>query len=466
MIQEILQKTDTSEIIEALKNKTVIVPKWSDLVKEYDPSKHEIKTDQVTRKDKGNVKVARITYGMQRLATRRMAQMAFSTPVKRTYKHGNDPLKIEQSKALEMMYQKARIDALNKRRFRAYFGACEIATIWYVVDKPNNDYGFHSKYKLSAVTYSPMDERFSKMEQAKIYPLFDDYGDMIALSVEYRVKVSGKEITYFEAYTEDKKYSWKKESAEWEEVVDPANIIIGKIPGVYINRPEPIWEDQTNNIKEIEYTLSRQSDIIRRNTAPVMKVTGKLVVDTKAPESDTSREVYQFEEGGDVDYVKPPINHESVDSFVSTMKSNISEELQLPSLALNDIAGIGLTEESRKQLLVDAHLKVGEEEGDLIEFLSRECNVLKSYLALMNVGWKDSINELEVDHEIVPFVMNNDAAEVDILLKATAGEALMSQRTAIQRAGYVSSEEVDTEIERIREEKSLTANLDLFEPTF
>ena len=56
----------------------------------------------------------------------------------------------------------------------------------------------------------------------------------------------------------------------------------------------------------------------------------------------------------------------------------------MPSLSLKDITGAGLTEESRRQLLVDAHLKVGEEEGDIIEFLSRECNVLKSFLGLMN----------------------------------------------------------------------------------
>ena len=82
---------------------------------------------------------------------------------------------------------------------------------------------------------------------------------------------------------------------------------------------------------------------------------------------------------GNVDYVKPPVDHASVDSFVKTLKDNIAEELQLPSLALRDITGAGLTEESRKQLLVDAHLKVGEEDGDIIEFLSRECNVLKSF---------------------------------------------------------------------------------------
>lgn len=464
MIEEIFKQTDISDIISSLKKKNVIVPKWEDLRSEYDVMEHEVMTDQIERKDRKGVKAARITYGMQKLATRRMTQMAFTLPVKRTYKHGNDSLKMEQAKALERLYYKARIDSLNKKRFKAYFASCEMATIWYVVEQDNNDYGFNSKYKLRQVTYSPMDEKFSGLEQAEIYPLFDEYGDMIALSVEFMHKEDEKEVYYFETYTSEKKYSWKKVDGVW---IDNgvSKVPIGKIQGAYIKRSAPIWEDQTNNIREIEYTLSRQSDIIRRNTAPVMKVKGRLI-DTPAPQSDVSREVYQFENDGDVDYVKPPVDHESVDSFVNTLKNNIAEELQLPSLALKDITSIGLTEESRKQILIDAHLKVGEEEGDIIEFLSREGNVLKAFLGLMNAKWKDSIGELEVEHEIVPFVMNSETTDIENLSKATGGKPIMSQRTAIQRAGYISEEEIDEEIKRIREEEESALNTDLFQPTF
>ncbi len=463
MIEEIFKQTDISDIISSLKKKNVIVPKWEDLRSEYDVMEHEVMTDQIERKDRKGVKAARITYGMQKLATRRMTQMAFTLPVKRTYKHGNDSLKMEQAKALERLYYKARIDSLNKKRFKAYFASCEMATIWYVVEQDNNDYGFNSKYKLRQVTYSPMDEKFSGLEQAEIYPLFDEYGDMIALSVEFMHKEDEKEVYYFETYTSEKKYSWKKVDGVW---IDNgvSKVPIGKIQGVYINRSAPIWEDQTNNIREIEYTLSRQSDIIRRNTAPVMKVKGRLI-DTPAPQSDVSREVYQFENDGDVDYVKPPVDHESVDSFVNMLKNNIAEELQLPSLALKDITSIGLTEESRKQILIDAHLKVGEEEGDIIEFLSREGNVLKAFLGLMNTKWKDSIHELEVEHEIIPFTMNSDSTDIENLSKATGGKPIMSQFMAIKRAGYVSEEEIDEELKRIQEEERANRSFDLFEPT-
>lgn len=465
MIQDILQQKEISDIITSLRKKTTLVPEWEELSVQYDPQNHEIMTDTVSRKDKPDRKAARITYGMQKLATRRMTQMAFTIPVKRTYKHGNDPMKMEQAKALEKLYQKVRIDSVNKKRFKAYFAACEIATIWYVVEKPNKDYGFESKYKLRSATYSPMDEKFSKLEQANIYPLFDEYGDLIALSFEFVHKEDDEDVTYFETYTAENKYSWKKGKDDWE-VNDTSKVAIGKIQGAYLNRPEPIWEDQTNNVKEIEYTLSRQSDILRRNTAPVMKVSGKLIDKSAKPEADVSREVYQFEGEGDVDYVKPPIDHEAIDSFIKTLKDNIAEELQLPSLSLKDITGSGMTEESRKQVLVDAHLKVGEEDGDIIEFLSRECNVLKAFLGELNTKWKSTIADLEVEHEVIPFTMGNEGTDIENLSKATGGKSIMSQWKAIQRAGYVDDEEVEEELKRIQEEENASRQNDLFLPSF
>lgn len=465
-LEEILSQETIGDSIDLLKEKNIVIPQWEELEKEYDATKHRIKKDQVERKDKGDYKAARITRGIQKLATRRMTQMTFTVPVKRTFLHGNEPLKMEQAKVLAEIYKKARIDSLNKKRFKAYFAACEMATIWYVVEKDNNDYGFESKHKLRSVSYSPMSEKFSNIEQANIYPLFDEFGDMIALSFEFVHRENDEDINYFETYTANRKYSWVKAKDDWQ-VNSVTEVPIGKIQGIYISRPEPIWEDQTNNVEQIEFTLSRHSDILRRNSAPVMKVKGQLVDNTEKPNGDVSREVYQFTDpSGDVDYVKPPVDTDAVLEFAKTMKENIFEELQIPMLSLNDITGVGLTEESRKQILVDAHLKVGEEDGNIIEFLSRECNVLKAFLGQIKKEWVNTIGDLEVEHEVIPFVMNNEMIEVETLSKATGGKPIMSQKTAIQRAGYVDESDIEKEIKQIQDEKQLNASNDLFNPSF
>ena len=77
-----------SETIDMLKNKSVSVPSWDKLVKDYEPTMHEILTDTTTLKDKiradGQLdKSSRIIIGMEKLHVRRLSEFTFSIPVKR-----------------------------------------------------------------------------------------------------------------------------------------------------------------------------------------------------------------------------------------------------------------------------------------------------------------------------------------------------------------------------------------------
>lgn len=450
--------------IDKLKKKTIEIPKWEKLVTEYDPAQHEIMTDLVTRKDRvrkdGVDRVARITYGKQKLSVNLIAQLAFTIPVKRVCNPDGEKQKA-QLEAIEAVYKKARIDNVNLKRFKAYFGACEVATIWYVEKKPNKDYGFDSDFKLRCVSYSPMEEKFSRIEQAEIYPIFDENANLTALSFESEHQEDDQPIRVFESYTAKEKKVYRMVKSKWVEEKQETPVPIGKIQGIYAYRPLPIWEGTTNNIREIEYTRSRQSDILKRNTAPVMRVVGELVNPTDVPTSDQAREVFQLKEGGSVDYVKPPVDHLATNAHIESLKESIDEELQLPDLSIENVKSFGASGVAREHLLTSAHLKIGDEQGDIIEFLDRECSVIKAFLKKMNPEWSD-IDDLEIDHKITPFVMRDEERDVETLVKAT-GKPIMSQRTAIQRLGWVEDE--DEELALIRADEETDRQNDLFNPT-
>jgi hypothetical protein len=342
----------------------------------------------------------------------------------------------------------------------SYFAACEICSIWYAVEGENEDYGFKSKYKLRCMSFSPMDTKFSRIEQANIYPLFNS-ADLIALSFEY-TKIENKvKVQYFETFTGANHYIWKLENCAWNPIL-AENIVILKIPGIYLWRPLPIWEDATNNTKEIEYALSRESDIIRRNSAPIIKLKGKLANGGKA--EDIAREVYQLEGEGDVEYVTWQQQIEAMKFYIETLKKNTEEELQLPNLSLENTKGLGaLSGEARKTLLTDGHLKVGDESGDIIEFFDRECNVIKSFLEVMNVNWKGKTSSVGVEHIITPFIQNDEMNDIDKNTKATGGKAIASRRTAVRRLGWVSETEIDDEIQQIEKEELEQYTPDVFE---
>jgi hypothetical protein len=106
-------------------------------------------------------------------------------------------------------------------------------------------------------------------------------------------------------------------------------------------------------------------------------------------------------------------------------------------------------------ILSDAHLKIGDEAGAWIEFFERECSVIKEFLKLMNAGWKDEIDNIEVEHIITPFIQNDEDALISRIQKGNGGKAIFSQLESIQMAGY-SNNPKET-LDQIQEEEQASA---------
>ena len=449
-INQILSAGSVDVIIEALKRKSVCVPSWDKLIKDYEPKEHEIVTDTVTRKNKvktdGSVeKASRIYLGLEKLLTRRMTEFTFAIPVKRVY-HNIEDNETRQSiaKAIEAIYKYARIDAENIRRGNAYYAACEICTIWYAVEKPNSLYGFRSKFKLKCNTYSPMDG-------VSLYPLFDERGDMLAMSLEYTKKILDKEITYFETYTANKHYKWKQENnRSWEEVTNEP-IVLMKIPAIYAYRDSAIYADLSYIRKEIEYTLSRNSDVIAYNSAPILKVAGGM---QGKEDKGESRRVFRVENGGDVSYVSWAQSIEALKYHVETLTNSFWSQSQMPDISFEKMKNLGnIGYDARQTLLTDAHLKVGDEAGNWLELLDRESSIVKAFLSLMNVQWKEEIDNVDVEIIITPFIQNDEKNEIEKLTTANGGKPILSQLESIKALGY--SNDPEATLKQIQEEEAV-----------
>lgn len=436
-INEILNLSDDSLIIEALKQKSVFVPCWSELRKDYEPTEHAIVNDNITRRDKikadGRIdKASRIYLGLEKLLTNRMSEFTFALPVKRVYGNTEDKKAQEIARAIELVYKHARIDAENLRRAKEYYAACEIFTMWYAVPKENKLYGFNSKFKLKCKTYSPMNGY-------RLYPLFDEYGDMLAISLEYEVKAGDENVTYFETYTAERVMKWKQNGLRhFEKIKDEINPI-GKITGIYLNRAEPIWGGLTYLRNEIEYTLSRNSDTIAYNSAPILKISGGMLGDEHKGES---KRVYRVENGGDVAYISWAQSIEALKYHVNTLVQQFWAQSQMPDISFENMKSLGnIGFDARQTLLTDAHLKVGDEQGAWVEFFEREANIIKAFLSQMNVnGFKDA-EDVEVEHIITPFIQNDERDTIERLVTANGGKPILSQLEAIKLAGYSSDPE-------------------------
>lgn len=441
-ISEIINKNKgVTEIISDLKKKSVIVPEWSILLKSYEPTKHKVATDHTTLKDKrnGTEPSARIYVGLEKLLSRRINEFTFAIPIKRIYNvSDDDKIGVEIKNAIEAIYKNAHINAVNWKRGNAYYAACEFFTMWYAVKKPNSFYGFQSEYKLKCKTYSPMDG-------VKLYPLINELDDMIAMSFQYDKLIEGKTITYFETFTANKHYVWRQnyENTSWEEitsqisddgaVTNGEDITIGKIPGAYMFRRQPVYEGLSVLRHHLEYTLSRDNNVIAYNSSPILKVSGGIKGEEDKGEA---RRVWRVENGGDVNYVSWSQANEAVKNHVETLLKMFWLQSQMPDISFENMKSLGnIGYDARQTLLTDAHLRVREETGPWIEFLEREFNVIKAFLKQINNKWAAKLEEITCEHIITPYIQNDELNEINKRLKANGGRPIESQLESIIKYG-------------------------------
>lgn len=459
-IEELLKSGASAEtIIAALKEKSIIVPVWSGrygLVQQFDPTKHPVMNKQkypdiVT--DEGIEYVTRITCDLQRLATKRMTELVTGIPVKRVYKPENDRQK-EIASYIESIYERNRIDSVNNERCNMLFAGCEVLTLWYAIDERNNLYGFNSPLKLRCRNFSPMlgDD---------LYPLFDEYGDMIAMSVGYTRKKGRKTVQYFDTYTSEKHIKWSNENGGWQEV-ENEDITLGKIPGIYMWRPTPIWEDTSKTVYEIEWALSRNGNYLRQNSKPLFVVFADEAIsygDEKSPDKEF-RSIMQYPKGSTAQYITWQQAVENLKYYVGELRSLFFTQLQLPDWSYEKMSQQALSGESRKQMFIDAQLKVKDESGRLIEFFDREMNVIKAFLKVMlGEQYHNDIDALKVEMIITPFAITDEKDTINNLMAANGGEPIMSQRESIELFGH--SDDVDKTLKEIAEQ----GKKDIFEPT-
>lgn len=461
-IDEILNSGLTpAAIIAALKDKSVIVPSWGGrrgLLHEYDPRKHPVmckaQYPDITNDDGTVEQVTRITCNLQQLATKRMTELITGIPVRRVYKPENERQK-EVAAYIEKIYERNRIDSVNIERCNMLFAGCEVMTLWYAVEERNNIYGFNSPLKMRCRNFSPMlgDE---------LYPLFDEYGDMIALSVGYTRKKLGKTVSYFDAYTADRHIKWSNErNSGWEVMEDEVNAL-GKIPAVYTFRPTPIWEDTSRIVFEIEWALSRNGNYLRKNSKPVFIVFADEQIQYGDEQSQDRefRSIMQYPKGSTAQYVTWQQAVENLKFYVAELRQSFFTQLQLPDWSYESMKSNPMSGESRKQLFIDAQLKVKDESGRLIEYYDREVNVVKAFAkASLPTSYHSDIDALPVENVITPFTITDEKDTITNLTTANGGKPLISHRESIEMYGH--STDVDKTMQEIAEDEAL----DAFEPS-
>lgn len=463
-IEEILSLATEEQKINALRKKTIKVPEWGALVKEYDPKKHPVYTDPLYKdKFKKNSevpveKVTRIGLPWQKLAVRRMSELLFGLPVKLITSAENEDEERAAAILLDCM-RRNRYDAVNLDRSKMLYASCEIATIWFAQEAETVYAGEKSPYKVRCKTFSPI-------KGDKLWPLFDEYDDLIALSVEYTKQEEGQSVTYFETYTANKHIRWKQEGTKFVEDLNE-DVTTGKISGVYVNRPMPIWEEESDKVYEAEWTISRNGNYIRKNARPtaVVKSDEPIRFGSEKQGDNVERNVFRIPASGDFYYAQWNQAIESIKFHIQTLKQQFMASLQLPDMSSETMKESPMSGEARKMMFIDAQMKALDEQGIWLEALDREINVLRAILKACynkHPELSAAFDSVKIDVVITPFQIRDLAEQVQTLSNAVTSK-IMSRRTAVNMLGVAV--DVGKELEEIGNDDVSNLFGEMNEPT-
>lgn len=404
--------------------------------------------------------VARIALALQKLIVKRAVAFIFGNPVTLTCEtEGEGEEKV--LKALKSVYFKSKVKSVNKKVASQVFTMTEAAEYWYTVKKDVSKlYGFETPYKLRCSVFSPL-------KGDSLYPFFDESGDMIAFSREYYREDNNKKRTYyFETFTEKEHIVWKQQNSTWEVERQETNPI-GKIPVIYACQKEPEWQDVQGLIERLEKLLSNFADTNDYHASPKIFVKGTVYGWAKKGESGA---VIEGDKDAEAQYLSWDQAPEAVKLEIETLLKMIYTITQTPDISFDSVKGLNLSGVALKLLFMDAHLKAKDHAAETFdEYLQRRNSVVQAYLKQMNAGDKaftEACDTIEVEPEINPYIIGDDAQTVQMLMQATGNRAILSRETAIENLGWVNNPEKELEKIQADEKADFDAIGNATEQTF
>ena len=373
---------------------------------------------------------------------------------------GTEPLldcKPEESEeglltALKQVFKKNKIKYQNKKIVRSWLAEQEVAEYWYVV----KDDGFWAKlkrkvtgifgksmpeYRLKSVLWSPF-------RGDKLYPFFDDNGDLVALSREYKKKgLNDDETLCFMTVTKDMVYQWELDS-DWQDRGSFRHNF-KKMPIIYMYRPEAYCEKIKTLRIRLEKLLSNYADCIDYHFFPILMLFG----DVQQLSGELKNRIVQLTGmSANAQYLTWNQVPETVKFEVETLLSQIYGLTNTPRISFDSLKGTGnaVSGVAFDYVFMSTHLNVENLNETVGEFMQRRTNFLVSALGSLNSNLEESSETIDIDVQMQPYRLENLAEKIDTALKAKNGE-LWSQQRAITFVGNIDN--VLDEIEQIKEEQ-------------
>lgn len=371
----------------------------------------------------------------------------------------DDDKEKELFKVVKTIDRKNKIKYHNKRVVRSWLSEQEVAEYWYTVEdksfwklilnKVKSVFGIktNATRKFKCAIWSPF-------RGDALYPFFDDANDYKGLGREYNVKKADGTVTnYFQFVDDTHVYLWVQDGADWKDAdKHPFRHNFPKNPTIYSYRANSLCEKIRPVRNRLEIIRSNYGDCIDYNFFPKLVAIGEVTGNN--PKAAAGGMV-QVEHGGDLKYLSWQQTPEAAKLEMDTLIESAYSLTNTPRISFENLQGLGnaFSGVSFKYAFMGAHMAVEMHAETLGEHLQRRYNFLVSAIGSVNTAYADAAETIDIDVEIVPYMIDDTAEKIKNASDAVGG-GIASRKTGIILAGLVEEDNIDEELKAIEADEA------------
>lgn len=357
--------------------------------------------------------------------------------------------------ALRKVLKGNKMKYQNRKEVRSWLSETEVAEYWYAVE----DDGFWRKIfvkvaALAGVKVQPKKRLkcaiWSPFRGDKLYPFFDEQGDMVAFSREYERKdLNGVKHTVFMTITATNIYQWETLDG-W--VVNEAGTFehkFSKLPVLYCQRDKAYCANIRTVRNRIEKCLSGYADCIDNHFFPKLLLFGEL---ENIFSGDPRNQILQMMgDGVNAKYLTWNQSADPVKVEIETYFNQAYALTNTPRISFDQIKGTSTLSGVAFRYVFMAAFMAVENHGEVLgEFFQRRVNFLLSALGDINASFAEAAKTIDVEVEIVPYLIDSDKDKVETAVAAVSGGVWTTEAGVAYCNNYG---ELKDQVEQVKEEQ-------------
>lgn len=230
----------------------------------------------------------------------------------------------------------------------------------------------------------------------RLRPLFDQYGNLMAMAYGYTLTERGKSVQHWDIQTPDFLFYCKKSSIGWDvrTFKNPTN----KINIIYYAQPKA-WDGAEPRLKREEMLDSKVADTNNYFADPIASATAD-VIQAMADPNQIGKLIQLTGANSKFEYINPPQNSATRDAEKQDLNDSILFDTMTPDFSFDKIKGMGtLSGDAIKNAMILGYIKRDNRKEVYEELVDRDKNVVIAILKYLYPNMAEKLDKLVVSFE-------------------------------------------------------------------